>query len=111
MAVRLDKPWQPIDVALKRLRGQMGVYQLADSDGRVLWIGFAGGRALFGLRGEVQAQAAELGAAQVRAEITTAYHSRYRELLMAHVADHGELPPENVRRGAVPTTLGRLSLT
>ena len=37
-------------------------------------------------------------------EITTAYHTRYRELIMVHIADHGELPME-----IPPIKLGKLS--
>ena len=54
-------------------------------------IGFAGGRSVFGLRGELArgCSKAERDGASFRYEITTAYLSRYRELLMVHVADHG----------------------
>jgi len=87
------------------LPGQLGVFELADEAGRVLFIGYAGGRSLFGLRSEIAAAAeAVAGARNVRYEVTTAYHSRYRELLMAHVADHGALPPANP-----PMVIGRLS--
>ncbi len=95
MAVRLHKPWRPL-AAAKDLPGQLGVFALADADGRVLYLGYAGGRSRFGLRGAVTDAADQVaGASQFRVEITTAYLTRYRELLMAHVADHGELPEQN----------------
>jgi hypothetical protein len=83
----------------------MGVYQLADSDGEVIFIGYAGGRSPRGLRGEIAAAREDVpGAVAVRFEVTTAYLSRYQELLMLHVADHGTLPRCNP-----PQNLGRLS--
>lgn len=108
MAIRLEKPWTALDAeALRRLPGQLGVFELADGEGRVLAIGFAGGHALFGLRSAVAEGARRHPEARrFRVEITMQYQSRYRELLMLHVADHGELPPGN--RGE-PITLGRLS--
>ncbi len=110
MGLRLDKAWRPLDAETAAgLRGQLGVYQIADAGGAVLYIGFAGGRSLFGLRGVLgdEASAPRPDAAQFRVEITMQYMSRHAELLMLHVADHGELPPEN--RNDPPRRLGRLS--
>ncbi|MDH3644301.1 MAG: hypothetical protein OES38_19505 [Gammaproteobacteria bacterium] len=105
MGIRLEKPWLGLDTA-PQLPGQLGVYQLGDAGGEVLFIGYAGGRSLFGLRGEV-ADAGEQtpGATCYRVEITTAYLTRYQELLMLHRADHGELPAHS---DPMPG-LGRLS--
>ena len=105
MAVRLDKAWQsPSEVAA--LGGQLGVFQLADATNRVLYIGFAGGQSRFGLRSAVRdALDSVAEAAAFRVEITTAYRTRYQELLMVHIADHGDLPPANDPEPG----LGRLS--
>ena len=47
--LRLDKPWRPLSVEeATRLPGQLGVYQVADAKGTVLFIGHAGARAPFG---------------------------------------------------------------
>ena len=72
-------------------------------------IGFAGGRSVFGLRGELRRALRERRprGASFRFEITTAYLSRYRELLMVHVADHGSLPGGNTLGDDLQ--LGRLS--
>jgi hypothetical protein len=113
MAVRMDKPWRPLDAAtVAGLPGQLGVYQIGDASGEVRYIGYAGGRSLFGLRGELQAQLEARdpegkGGLGFRVEVTTAYLTRHRELLMVHRADHGELPPDN--RDHPPPGLGRLS--
>ena len=82
----------------------MGVFQLADETGRVLYIGFAGGKSLFGLRSELEKRLST--AAQFRYEVNNQYQTRWRELLMLHQASHGELPEQN-RREPVPK-LGRL---
>jgi hypothetical protein len=108
MGVRLDKPWKDLSAAnVAVLAGELGVYQLADSHGRILRIGYAGGRTLFGLRSELQAALVAGEAAKFRTEVTAQYLSRYEELLMVHAADHGALPPGN---GAdARRRLGRLS--
>jgi hypothetical protein len=84
----------------------MGVYQLGGEAGNVITIGYAGGRSTFGLRGEVEtALQRHPDAVSYRVEVNSAYLSRYRELLMVHLADFGTLPPGNE---ALPG-LGRLS--
>ena len=106
--VRLDKPWRPLSAETAAdLRGELGVYQLADEAGRVLRIGYAGGRSLFGLKGELGAALAAGEAARFRVEITAQYLSRYEELLMVHQADHGALPAGNAADAR--RRLGRLS--
>jgi hypothetical protein len=98
MSIRLEKPWRELEVAeVARLGCELGVFQLGDQQGRVIRIGFAGGRSLFGLRGELANELARRAGQKVRfrLEITSQYLSRFEELLMIHKADHGELPPEN----------------
>lgn len=109
MAVRMTKPWTPLDEAMvKKLTGQLGVFEIADAGGTTIYIGFAGGRSLFGLRSEVGKAAAEVrGAAQFRVEVNQQYSTRWQELLMAHVHDHGDVPVGN--RGKPLPRLGRLS--
>ncbi|NKB99759.1 MAG: hypothetical protein GKR90_14860 [Pseudomonadales bacterium] len=110
MAIRLTKPWRDLDEAIPLLRGNLGVFELADKDGQILYIGFASGKSLFGLKGEVRDLSTRIASAtQVRHEVNTAYQSRFRELLMVHVADQGELPPYNIEFNHRPVRLGRLS--
>ncbi|MFI4936457.1 MAG: hypothetical protein ACHP7N_17755 [Caulobacterales bacterium] len=108
MGVRLEKPWRELTAAnVASLAAELGVYQLGDAQGRVLRIGYAGGRTLFGLRSELEAALAAAEAANFRTEVNAQYLSRYEELLMVHKADFGELPAGN---GAdARRRLGRLS--
>src|SRR5579864_1882683 len=108
MGVRLDKPWRELTAAnVANLAGELGVYQLADGEGRIVRIGYAGGRTLFGLRSELEAALKGGEAAMFRTEVTSAYLSRYEELLMVHTADHGALPPGNAADAR--RRIGRLS--
>jgi hypothetical protein len=109
MGVRLERPWRDLTAEnVAALKGELGVYQLADAEGRVLRIGYAGGRTLFGLRSELEAALTAGGAARFRTEVTSNYLSRYEELLMVHKADHdGQLPPGNTAPS--DQRLGRLS--
>lgn len=108
MSVRLEKPWRALTTqAVASLAGELGVYQLGDAEGRVVRIGYAGGRTLFGLRGELEAALASGEAAQFRTEVTANYLSRWEELLMVHKADFGALPAGNA--ADAPRRLGRLN--
>lgn len=111
MAVRLEKPWRPLTPEhVAQLSGHLGVYQLANAAGEIVYIGVAGGRSPFGLKGMLteKLQFPPAGATQFRYEITMAYQTRYLELLQAYRYDYGRLPAGNVdvdERG-----LGRLRL-
>ena len=109
MRLRLDKPWQPLTAeSAARLPGQLGVYQIADSAGTVVFIGQAGARSPFGLRSELQREAHERDPGhQFRVEVNQQYRTRWLELLMVHKADHGRLPLDNAKNP--PPNLGRLS--
>jgi hypothetical protein len=108
MGVRLEKPWRELTASnVAGLAGELGVYQLGDVQGRVLRIGYAGGRTLFGLRSELAAALTAGEAALFRTEVNAQYLSRYEELLMVHKADFGELPPGNAADAR--RRLGRLS--
>lgn len=108
MSIRLEKSWIPLSrESVAEVPGHMGVFQLGASDGDVIYIGMAGGRSLFGLRGELEALLDSTAATRFRYEVNTAYLTRYRELLMIHRADFGRLPAENKEEDAAG--LGRLS--
>ena len=107
--IRIRGEWQPLDEEhVAEVGGHMGVYELSRSERRaVVFIGYAGGRSVFGLRGELRdrlAQSRMAATVWFRCEITTTYLSRYKELLMVHVADHGSIPIENDRGDPDPRT-------
>ena len=107
MKLRLDKPWLELNAeAVARVPGQLGVYQLADFAGELIYIGYAGGKSLFGLRSELQRHLGAAPAAHFRFEVNMQYLTRYKELLMLHRADHGQLPAMNATEP--PVRLGRL---
>ena len=93
---------------IAKLPAQLGIYQLAEADGTVFYMGFAGGRSLFGLRSELERWLAKRAGkpTRFRYEINMQYTTRHQELLMLHVAEHGELPKENT--DVDPRRLGRL---
>jgi hypothetical protein len=96
MSIRLEKPWLPLTTEnLRSVKGQLGVYQLGSADDGVTFIGYAGGKSLFGLKGELNTRLSEGPETNFRLEVTTAYQTRYRELLMIHIADHGIPPRDN----------------
>lgn len=108
MSLRMNKAWIPLTPeSVKGLSGQLGVYQIQDASGEIVFIGYAGGRSLFGLRGELERQLASRGAGyRFRFEINMQYMTRHKELLMVHAAEHGDLPVDN--RNFNPPRLGRL---
>jgi len=109
LRLRLDKPWTPLTTeTATRLPGQLGVYQIADAQGEIQFIGEAGARSPFGLRSELLREAQARGpGCQFRVEVNMQYRSRWFELLMVHKHDHGSLPPDNEKNP--PPVLGRLS--
>ncbi len=111
MPVRLDKPWIPLtEENVAQLGGHLGVYQLADSAGEIVYLGVAGGRSLHGLRGVLMdiLQAPPAAAVQFRYEVNMAYHTRYLEILQAYRYDHHCLPVGN--SDIDEKSLGRLRL-
>ena len=77
----IKKDWQALEPAsLKRIKGQLGVFELGNESGEILYIGAADARSLFGLKGVLEEN---LGtAANFRCEVTTMYSTRRQELLI-----------------------------
>lgn len=93
MSIRMQKPWIPLtEERVEAVGGQLGVYELADRDQHCIFVGKADGRSLFGLRGELNKCRDLPEAHWFRYEVNTAYLTRYQELLMVWMADHGTLP-------------------
>ncbi len=129
--MRIRKPWTAWDDAIdyRRLPGAMGVYELADEDQHTLYIGKAGGRSPFGLRGELfrhfstPERLAEENWAHPRTgdtlpslagraryyryEVNHMYYSRWVECLTRFREDHGRLPVANLEDPEPLPPLGR----
>jgi len=113
----LNKPWTDYDPATaSRLPGALGVYEIGDEDGNVLYVGFAGGRSRYGLRGEIMARfdpdspqgAITQQARKLRYEVNMMYMTRFIELLENHQDALGVLPVGNLAPGEyVPGILQR----
>ena len=100
MGLSIRRNWAPLEAAtVKAVPAQVGVYEISGADGKVLIVGCAGGRSLFGLRGELQRELAARGAGHAfRWEATSTYLSRRDELLMLHFGQSGSFPPDNPPR-------------
>ena len=108
MGIRLTKPFRALTTdEINEVSATLGVFELADDNDTVVYIGYAGGRSLFGLRGILMDFIEKTSASRFRYEINSAYLSRYQELLMVHIADHDRLPVENDEKEML--NLGRLS--
>ncbi len=116
----LRKPWQAFDPAsLKAIPATLGVYEIGDAEGRTLYIGYAGGKSLFGLRGEIGRHFGSDNpnpvtrgrAARFRYEVTLAYLSRWYELLTLYYEANYGLPEGNRVVGDVPPRLGRFHIS
>lgn len=108
MSIQLDKPWIRLTSEnLKQVKGWLGVYQLGSDDDGVTYIGCADARSLFGLKGELQSYVDAGTQGFFRIEVTSAYQTRYRELLMLHFAEHQSYPRDN-KESDLPR-LGKLS--
>lgn len=96
--IRLTSAWRELtEESAAEVGGRLGVYELRSNNGEIIRIGYAGGRSRFGLRSELEERLAEYGPSTTcfRYEVTSAYLSRYRELLMVHVHDYQRLPRDN----------------
>ncbi len=92
-----------------RLSGSNGIYELADENLKVLYVGYAGSRARYGLRGKLMDHFSErepnpeiLGrAVHFRYEVTSSYLSRWTEVI-GRYNQLERLPPANVKAREVP---------
>ena len=112
----LTKPWQTFDPARqKELSGSYGAYEIGDEHGEVIYIGYAGARSLFGLRGKIAEHFSEREPNEVirerarrfRYEVNSMYYSRWVDLLARYREDYEALPPGNLAGHEHIPTLGR----
>ena len=111
MSIRLDKPWIEFSKqSIDRLTGHLGVYQLGNAEKEIIYIGFAGARSRFGLRGELVKwlELDDIAISFFRLEVTMAYKTRHTELLQIFLHDFKRLPLANKNMNV--TSLGRLKV-
>jgi hypothetical protein len=103
------KEWAPYadtpiwGVKAAQLSGSNGIYELADASGKVIYAGYAGSRARFGLRGKLKDHFSDLetnpeiaGKAHFfRYEVTSSYLSRWIEVIGRH-SQAGAIPTGNI---------------
>ena len=109
MAVRLEKPWIDLNISnVAKVAGHLGVYELANKNEEIVYIGVADATSNFGLREKLERelQYPRFGACRFRVEINMAYRTRHTELLQVYLYDRDKLPVGN--EDTNPNTLGRL---
>ncbi len=92
-----------------RLSGSNGIYELADENGHILYVGYAGSRARYGLRGKLMGHFSEDEpkseihgkAVYFHYEVTSSYLSRWTEVI-GRYNELGSLPPANVAARELP---------
>ncbi len=114
----LSKPWTSYEPGNDRaLPGNLGVYEIGDEAGDVIYIGYAGGRSLFGLREMIPARFAESelnpalrGRARLyRYEVNQMYMTRWVDLLTRYRDEHGRTPEGNEASAEPLPRLGRFN--
>jgi hypothetical protein len=83
------------EAAVAKLHANPGVYELGDDAGQTLLISYAGGKSLFGLRGEVAKYIGHEKATKFRVEQNMQYISRWKELMMFFRSQHDRIPELN----------------
>ena len=109
MSIRLDKPWTEFSKqSVSRLTGHLGIYQLGNARGEIIYIGVANARSRFGLRGELEKwlKIHDIGICFFRVEVTMAYKTRHVELMQIFLHDFKRLPLANESMNV--TSLGSL---
>lgn len=108
LSVRLEKEWRELSEAeVKKVGGELGVYEIADATDATIYIGYAGGNSIFGLRSELRRHLEAQGPGRrFRYEVNMQYLSRWNELLAVHRSDHGGLPA--IQGSDTPLRVGRV---
>ena len=109
MGIRLEKSWTDLNALnVAQVSGHLGVYELANKNSEIVYIGVADATSSFGLREKLEGELRKprYGARQFRIEINMAYRTRYTELLQVFFYDRNRLPAGN--EDTNPNTLGRL---
>lgn len=114
----IQHPWETYQPEMYReYSGSYGIYELADENQNIIYVGMAGGASIYGLRGKI---AVHFGpdeknpvirdrARYFRYEITNMYLSRLVEVLGRYREEHGRLPEGNEASDEPLPTLPRFT--
>ncbi|HLC41494.1 MAG TPA: hypothetical protein VJO34_07675 [Methylomirabilota bacterium] len=100
---QIRMPWTEFDPTnTKSISGSNGVYEVADEQGGVIYVGYAGGKDLFGIRGKIMQHFSSdepnpvirARARRYHYEVTSMWLSRWVEILGRHREDLGGRLPE-----------------
>ncbi len=117
-AWEINKPWETYDPAKYRdYSGSYGIYELADENHEIIYVGMAGGQSIYGLRGKIAGHFSPNESNPVireraryfRYEITNMYLSRLVEVLGRYREEHGQLPDANEASDEYLPTLARFT--
>jgi len=111
----LSKAWEMVPEGdagpFADVPGTLGVYEICDEAGAVIYIGKADPRIPFGLKQAIRQQfeAGRHGgrARGFRYELTSNYYSRWIDLLTRFNEDYGRIPDGNVPEADTMPRLGR----
>jgi hypothetical protein len=89
--------WTRLTTEAARAAGcYLGTYRLRNDQDEIVYIGYAGSRAAFGLRGLLEEHLrSATEPLWFTTDVTSSYLTRYQELLMLHRFEHGGLPRYN----------------
>ena len=117
-AWEIQRGWESYDPAKYReYSGSYGLYELADENYDVIYVGYAGGHAIYGLRGKIadhfspneRNPVIRERARYFRYEVNNMYLSRLVEVLGRYQEQRGKLPDGNVASDEPLPTLARFT--
>ena len=117
-AWEIQRDWESYDPAKYReYSGSYGLYELADENYDVIYVGYAGGHAIYGLRGKIadhfspneRNPVIRERARYFRYEVNNMYLSRLVEVLGRYQEQRGKLPDGNVASDEPLPTLARFT--
>ena len=117
-AWEIQRGWESYDPAKYReYSGSYGLYELADENYDVIYVGYAGGHAIYGLRGKIadhfspneRNPVIRERARYFRYEVNNMYLSRLVEVLGRYQEQRGKLPDGNLASDEPLPTLARFT--
>jgi hypothetical protein len=103
-------PWETYDPAKHRdYSGSYGIYELADADQNIIYVGMAGGQAIYGLRGKIAGHFSAAETNPVIRERARYFRYEINNMYLSRLIEHGRLPEGNEASGEPLPTLARFT--